>query len=770
MDGAKRYATLLLHALPLSRTLEEALTAVEVALAQPAEPETVPESVLETPTPPDVSSSPSDTPSPPKKASPKSKRTKKTRSWKVRRRRQHLSARLSVTGSVDLSATKRPWVWGGAEMSEEQLGDVRQRAEMIAEILYGLYGERALEVLGQQGLGAAMGVALAAKWDKLQHPRGPDGRFIKKGTGQAGEAAVKAVGEVISGKGTHHTPESVAGHLALLSVKQLRDLHREHGQKIPGKLREQLVQGVLARLQAGGGGVTPPSPVQPPAPSALTSEAADKAVSDALNSLGGNESTVLLRDMRRVMPEGMFTKESFDEAILRMANEGKVLLHRHDQPSLLTPEEREEIVHDPKSGMHFVSVMRAPGQQPPGPPEPAPAAKTHPLFDETKAPYVTVFGDVLGPLRTKQDVDLAARAIHDAQFTSNPEEVRREIFEHYGLDLQDPDYGGTYDTRRFMHQKVEDALNPDGPIQNRISQAKAAHEKVRALAALESLGESRTRRLEDIFREDLRLSQDLSLLHMDLPGLEKRFNKAKTDRGKKAYLEAKAKIDELRARRGALSQERDALYEKGDVRQATKKALAVPDPSPVQVAPLPPEVGEYTTKALTPAVDFLSGIVGKGAHGTDLPQFGIEGHAGSYRAKYFGNNQIAVGEITPATTWVHEMAHGIEDEMPGAKEAARAFLKYRVGNEPMRKLKELNPGGSYEDDEVGWKDEFDKAFGSGGVYVGRYYDFGATEVISMGVEKLYGDAADFAAKDPEYCAFIVGILDGSLRTKVLPRR
>jgi hypothetical protein len=125
--------------------------------------------------------------------------------------------------------------------------------------------------------------------------------------------------------------------------------------------------------------------------------------------------------------------------------------------------------------------------------------------------------------------------------------------------------------------------------------------------------------------------------------------------------------------------------------------------------------------------------------------------------------KIVVKDYEKDHTMIHEMGHHIEFWMPGAEAAAREFLAHRVGSEPLRKLKDVLPQSNYDFSEKGRKDEFDKVFGANAWYVGKHYDSGATEIISMGVEKLYTDPVGFARKDPEYFKFILGILDGSMR-------
>ena len=64
---------------------------------------------------------------------------------------------------------------------------------------------------------------------EIDHPRGKGGRFIRKGSE---EAVTTAKAELSNLKEAEPTPETVwkaAEHLSILTVKQLRELHKEHG-------------------------------------------------------------------------------------------------------------------------------------------------------------------------------------------------------------------------------------------------------------------------------------------------------------------------------------------------------------------------------------------------------------------------------------------------------------------------------------------------------------------------------------------------------------
>ena len=68
-----------------------------------------------------------------------------------------------------------------------------------------------------------------------------------------------------------------------------------------------------------------------------------------------NGALVSLRDLRRSMDSQNVDKSSFDQAVLRLADQGKVALHRHDYPAGLSSEDRAELVTD-ATGDFYVGI------------------------------------------------------------------------------------------------------------------------------------------------------------------------------------------------------------------------------------------------------------------------------------------------------------------------------------------------------------------------------------------------------------------------------
>lgn len=165
--------------------------------------------------------------------------------------------------------------------STDPHADLQERSELIADFLYHLYGDDALKHLDAVTKGWRGGsptldeIAQAAgwrgpltylesltvwkDWKESDHPRGKGGRFMPRGSAEAVSAAKQAVGNVLAGKGGD--AKEVANHLAILTVKQLRELHKANGVKsIPSHIvREHLVQAVRDKLTPAVGRKTEPA-------------------------------------------------------------------------------------------------------------------------------------------------------------------------------------------------------------------------------------------------------------------------------------------------------------------------------------------------------------------------------------------------------------------------------------------------------------------------------------------------------------------------------
>jgi len=157
---------------------------------------------------------------------------------------------------------------------------------------------------------------------------------------------------------------------------------------------------------------------------------------------------------------------------------------------------------------------------------------------------------------------------------------------------------------------------------------------------------------------------------------------------------------------------------------------------------------DATKKKINEGLAFVSQVVNEKNH----PQFIMALRTSSGRASA-GRATIHLPDSTNVRTVVHELGHTIEDSNPEIRKQARVFLYKRTEGEQAQSLKKLT-GVNYDADEVAKKDKFMNP------YMGKIYDSGSTEIISMGLEELYANPVTFAKRDPEYFEFIIGVLQG----------
>jgi hypothetical protein len=70
-----------------------------------------------------------------------------------------------------------------------------------------------------------------------------------------------------------------------------------------------------------------------------------------------NGGLISLTELRRSLATEIPEKLSFDQAVLRLAEKGIVVLHRHDYPSSLSQQERDALVSDDR-GNYFIGISK----------------------------------------------------------------------------------------------------------------------------------------------------------------------------------------------------------------------------------------------------------------------------------------------------------------------------------------------------------------------------------------------------------------------------
>jgi SPP1 gp7 family putative phage head morphogenesis protein len=107
---------------------------------------------------------------------------------------------------------------------------------------------------------------------------------------------------------------------------------------------------------------------------------------------------------------------------------------------------------------------------------------------------------------------------------------------------------------------------------------------------------------------------------------------------------------------------------------------------------------------------------------------------------------------------VHELTHAIEKDHPELYQKAVRFRDVRTMGERIEKLRVLTGRKAYKLDEIAYKDEWESK--GGAVYSGKVYPdhWEMTEILTMGMERLYNDPIGFAANDPDYFDFIIQLV------------
>lgn len=127
---------------------------------------------------------------------------------------------------------------------------------------------------------------------------------------------------------------------------------------------------------------------------------------------------------------------------------------------------------------------------------------------------------------------------------------------------------------------------------------------------------------------------------------------------------------------------------------------------------------------------------------------------------------VALSKQNSLAVHAHEIAHTLE--RGNVQQLCQDFRESRLGKPVPKKLSELGVG--YGDDELtlGGDDwhKLEEIQNSDGYtpaeYIGKVYEDGSTEVLSVGVELLFKAPARFAELDPEYFRFVVGVLNGTV--------
>jgi len=166
-------------------------------------------------------------------------------------------------------------------------------------------------------------------------------------------------------------------------------------------------------------------------------------------------------------------------------------------------------------------------------------------------------------------------------------------------------------------------------------------------------------------------------------------------------------------------------------------------------------VEERLSGSVRAATEYLSFVV----HKDILPQkVGVKFLKGKKSRAFYSSRDrsININDRTSIGVVIHEFVHDIEYAHPEISKKTKAFLAKRAKGEKPVSLKEKK-GGGYKRDEEAFEDEWETKGGS--LYTGKHNpDRPSTEVLTMGVQRLYENPVLFANQDPEFFDFIVGTI------------
>ena len=119
---------------------------------------------------------------------------------------------------------------------------------------------------------------------------------------------------------------------------------------------------------------------------------------------------------------------------------------------------------------------------------------------------------------------------------------------------------------------------------------------------------------------------------------------------------------------------------------------------------------------------------------------------------------VKMGVDSNTATAAHEVAHNVEYARDATYRLKRMkFFESRTAGDTIRKLKADFPTHGYGKDEIYKKDKWQSGY-TGRIYAHDSAAHASSEVITMGVQHLYEDAAKFAREDPEFFDFIISYL------------
>lgn len=120
---------------------------------------------------------------------------------------------------------------------------------------------------------------------------------------------------------------------------------------------------------------------------------------------------------------------------------------------------------------------------------------------------------------------------------------------------------------------------------------------------------------------------------------------------------------------------------------------------------------------------------------------------------------INLGEKSKLPVGIHEAMHWLEDKCPHVHKRCVEFLEYRCKGEKFESLCKITKNPKYEPNEKTRKDRFFSPY-CGKDYRDMNGNISATEILSMGIQRILEVPTEFFSQDPEYFTFCMQLVGG----------
>lgn len=339
-------------------------------------------------------------------------------------------------------------------------------------------------------------------------------------------------------------------------------------------------------------------------------------------------------------------------------------------------------------------------------------------------------GEALRYLETQNKLDRGPSKIFDTTPPSEKGRIGAFLFEPDSLRLSPEQLQTRYDPQTWadFHSWAQTTLL-EGPGSRTVWEWMGG-----APAALPAPPPQVTRRVADIV-------SDVARLHTQRLAKEAEL-KAATVRRLRA-IAAGSGPDATEAVKEANAAQAEVARLKEAMRDAV--SLSTTDRGQVRFAKMAPSCKARANEG--------AALTSRYTHKDLLPSVGVV-HSKKARASHY-KGDIFINSKTSTSTVMHEITHATEQQNAEVLAACQDFLKARAGAEKPQLLRKLT-GHNYRRDEYAYEDEFAKR--GGDHYMGKLYGPRATEILTMGIERLHADPGAFQAADPDYFQFILATL------------